>query len=307
MKILFIPFFLLTNLFISAQSYAPLGAKWTHGTWKEIQTPLYYPRYPTIWSTIKDTMVLGKTCQLTKREGNWVPVDISDKLITYEDSGVVYWYSEKRNDFSVFIDFNALAGDTWISYYDFSDSCDVEIRIDSTEIISINGHSLKRMFASIPQISPNYAFAITELFGFEAGCGPHLGERVYSNCSGWIIDGGGYMKLRCYEDSSLGFYDFGTEPDCDYNTIGINELQHPHSLELFPNPASDHIRFKVPDLNSDLYSFVIYNSTGELKLKGDFSRDKETDISQLTSGIYFVLVKSSSGNYSNKFVKTGVD
>lgn len=312
MKILFIPFFLLTNLFISAQSYAPLGAKWTFHI-----TAFWVGSYPGSWTTLKDTVVLGKKCSLSKRDSNDYGVgDANNKLISYQENGIVYWFNPDSIAFTIFIDFNAVQGDSWTTLcpFDGLGKKDFVTYVDSTDSININGFNLKRLFVHLDSLGP--AYSIVEGIGyfsilspFNWGCGLYPGQYLLWSCDGTMVfDAPEYWGLRCYEDSILGFVDFDSIRECDFKIyVGLSEFDFQYGLKIYPNPATHYIRLNVPDLNSDLYSFMIYNSTGELKLKGDFSRDKETDISQLTSGIYFVLIRSSFGNYSNKFVKTTFD
>src|SRR4051812_604502 len=104
-------FFLATFLIFSpiyAQSWAPIGTKWTFGVGSFFGDQTGYRE----WLSVGDTLVGGKLCKLIKgsEESVWGdPLD--NTIITYEDSNIVYWYT--NNQFTTLYDFNKNVGETW--------------------------------------------------------------------------------------------------------------------------------------------------------------------------------------------------
>ena len=87
-----------------AQTWAPLGAKQTYVVGYVFSPSVDYRE----WKVVGDTMINGQTCRVMQRFGNYVDDDISNLMITYEDSNRVYWWV--GNLFSLLYDFNKQVG-----------------------------------------------------------------------------------------------------------------------------------------------------------------------------------------------------
>lgn len=87
------------------------------------------------------------------------------------------------------------------------------------------------------------------------------------------------------------------------NTIGLTEGSHDKGLELFPNPATDHVQITLPGNNRKAVVFV-YHSTGELvfQMAADLPV-VQLDIDHLTPGHYLIRITNDTENYTAKFVK----
>ena len=291
-KLLCLFFFLIVTMGIQGQTWAPAGAKWTFGVAYAFSPAIEYRE----WISTGDTLISGHNCKIIQRNGGVVAGDISDKLITYEDSDIIYWYN--INQFTVLYDFNKNAGDTWIT---ITDTCGLLITVDSTGIDTINGFPLKALYIS----SSDFAFNGKVL--------EHIGNiwrpnpDISYHCFNWVIDANYYTGLRCYEDSAFGFHSFNIAPSCDYNT-GIDEIKNMLGLSFFPNPTLSELginSFESED-NSEL---TIYNVLGEKRLTlfpvPGTPKDEglRIDVSSLASGIYFVKAKTKKGTISARFVK----
>ncbi|MEA2041852.1 MAG: T9SS type A sorting domain-containing protein [Bacteroidota bacterium] len=77
------------------------------------------------------------------------------------------------------------------------------------------------------------------------------------------------------------------------------------SVRINPNPAIDEITvFLPPEVVSEMVSYDIYNTTGQL-VKSDRSSRKKIFIRELGRGIYFIRVKDNKGiSYNGKFIVT---
>lgn len=285
-QLLLILSFLSFTSFVSAQSWAPTGAKWTFGIGWAF-TP--YVEYCE-WVSTGDTLVEGRLCKLIKRNCGEVVGDISDKLITYEDSNIVYWYN--MNQFTVLYDFNKNTGESWITMFD---TCSLLVTVDSTGFDTINGFILKALYVS----SDNWAFngKILEHIG-------HLGHpnpNVDLHCYGIIADVNFYNGLRCYEDSILGFHSFGIAPSCEHTTTGIDQVESPFGFLVFPNPTTDKLNIQSK-LNQQFH-FSIYNSVGQLIQQG-ITESNETTIylNNLPNGLYSIALSAKNETERKCFI-----
>ena len=81
---------------------------------------------------------------------------------------------------------------------------------------------------------------------------------------------------------------------------GLSEKNLKAKIELFPNPASNEVRLKLPkELKLDRIS--LYNTSGSLILE-----QKSTttlNINQLPSGIYFIAILTDKGSFRKKLIK----
>ena len=94
----------------------------------------------------------------------------------------------------------------------------------------------------------------------------------------------------------------------DYNifitaTTGMMENQEEDKLGIYPNPFSDII--KIENVGSALNSISIYDYIGRILKTESITKDKYLiDLSELATGVYFVMVKSENGKcFSKKIVK----
>ena len=74
-------------------------------------------------------------------------------------------------------------------------------------------------------------------------------------------------------------------------------------LVIYPNPATDQVNVEWP---VDAEEFCIYNAQGQLLQREDISTEateKALDLAKLSSGVYFVRVRTSSGIQSASFVR----
>ncbi len=83
-------------------------------------------------------------------------------------------------------------------------------------------------------------------------------------------------------------------------TIGIGEETGP-GFYFYPNPSADALTVHLKN-KTEKESIEIYNSYGELVKEKQFEGSTIIDITHLSSGIYFLNLKSNPG-YSQKFIK----
>lgn len=271
--------FSLSITFVNAQTWAPLGAKWSFGLscWDYPFTT--YVDYEEWVST--DTVVLdGQTCSVIEGPG--------EDLVTYEDSNIVYWYHQ--NQFTVLYDFNKNAGESWTI---LNDTCDLIINVDSTGMETINGFALKTLYVSMDD--PSFMGKIIQHIG-------HVGRPYpdfFFHCTGGIIEFGcSYDGLRCYEDTVFGFHNFNIAPSCDYYTVGIEDVVNPN-LNIYPNPTNGVI--SITGL-TDKATATIMDATGRVVLTAEVINNK-VDVSAMAHGVYVLRIETAKGISNHRIIK----
>jgi hypothetical protein len=74
------------------------------------------------------------------------------------------------------------------------------------------------------------------------------------------------------------------------------------SLKIYPNPVIDKIAFQLPEIKYP-YDISISDITGKIFIVKKNYSDKVLNVSQLTTGIYYLHIKTEGNNYSAKFQK----
>lgn len=94
--------------------------------------------------------------------------------------------------------------------------------------------------------------------------------------------------------------DFST---CYSNSLNIEDLEY-NTFTLFPNPSSDYFNLSSNEFIRDV---KIYNTQGTLVLKRTSDSKKSqnmiVDVSPLSSGFYFVEIKTKQEKHLIKFLK----
>jgi hypothetical protein len=89
--------------------------------------------------------------------------------------------------------------------------------------------------------------------------------------------------------------------------VGVdNSVHNDDIVKVFPNPAKDNITIELNDHNSKNYNVDIINYLGQKLLSEDFKPANNSilsiPVSNLTQGVYFVLIKTDKGTYHKKLV-----
>ncbi|MDI1316555.1 S8 family serine peptidase [Flavobacterium sp.] len=86
------------------------------------------------------------------------------------------------------------------------------------------------------------------------------------------------------------------------NGLGLNSRDYDNSVFIYPNPAQDVLNFEIKsdvilsDISlSDISGKQIYKSTNAI--------GNSIDVSNLSSGVYFITFKSDSNSITKKFIK----
>jgi len=172
------------------------------------------------------------------------------------------------------------------------------LTVDSVNLISINGFSLKRVSATYTYYYAglkSYPVTFTERYGSNG----YLFDFKKNNTS----DGYIFQNFLGYKDDTLGYVQFTSLP-CDYsNLTAINDFikTSENSFEMFPNPANEVLNVKY-NMADRKWGLKIMNAVGQkvVELIPQFSEENITiSTDKFSSGIYFVNIL-----YEGKIVAT---
>lgn len=74
------------------------------------------------------------------------------------------------------------------------------------------------------------------------------------------------------------------------------------SIQLYPNPADSYVKIETPDLHI-IKNIAIYNQAGALQFTADRLTDLRLDVSDLSTGMYYISFKLDEMRYSKKIYK----
>jgi hypothetical protein len=104
------------------------------------------------------------------------------------------------------------------------------------------------------------------------------------------------------------FWDYGsfapfTTSDCAL--LGTSNFENNKKLQLYPNPATNELNIEL-DTDTNKYDITIYNLFGSVvfESKNKDSNDKQININNLNSGVYFVQITDDENEvYQKKLIK----
>jgi len=89
-------------------------------------------------------------------------------------------------------------------------------------------------------------------------------------------------------------------------TVGIEYTPLLSEVSIYPNPADNTINIRLPENDFENVEISIVSLTGQQLLQPENTGNNKfsADISGLAPGVYFLRIKSSSGNYAtSRFIK----
>lgn len=81
--------------------------------------------------------------------------------------------------------------------------------------------------------------------------------------------------------------------------LSTNSFEKTDSVIVYPNPTSDLVSVALPN-NALIQKIAVYNSLGQLVLT---ETNSTFSLQNLDSGIYYLTIFTTEGNYAKKIVK----
>ncbi len=289
---------ILIPTFISAQDWAPIGAKWTYNH------DFGAPPYLTTIESVKDTTVLNKLCRLliTKETDEymrpdgtyyWFTATISKDLI-YTSNDTVFHYNKFDNSFYPLYLPNLKAHDTVLVREKVTNCtkneyfCSrFEYIVDSISSTFLQGKALK-LFYNTATKSSGWVFNRSGLFENYPILEKIGSTKFFFGVSINFVMEGGLRSLRCYQDHEISYKSDYWSGDCDY----IRPLHGPLSILDFktisqivsPNPFDSFLKINIEKPTE----YWLYDASGRLVKEG---MEKEVNTELLINGLYLLKLK----------------
>lgn len=283
-----------------AQKWAPIGARWTYSFMEGLGT--FIRSYPVLWETKDTVRIQGKLCSITcpkSSSGVWL-TDSSDMfrtMITYEDSGKVYWYVPDSAFFTVLYDFTKNVGDSWEikgMHTRFAlNSCPLKVTVMSVGLDTINGIPLKSMVIKDPTGMPVFGGKIIQGIGHI-----DLPRPIPARICATPSDVEDYFGLRCIDIPGIGFHDFKREPTCDFVRTSVMELSKNYQYRIVPNPSSGDITISVASMSMKLIQTKVYDLMGRIVYQSpiQFVNNSASLNLDVANGTYLLELQDEGGN-----------
>jgi hypothetical protein len=288
--------FLILILFLavfklSAQDFAPVGAKWYYNEMFAFSGDIDYIKY----TSEKDTLIHGKICRKIIKRHDLFCNGRPEAEFLFSRNDTVFFLDTLFNEFQILYDFNAQAKNSWIiKIKDVTQDVDtICVTVDSVSIKQINGLDLKVMsvtYHKFDELTPEiYSSVIIDKIGdiqFMFNWYPWSGK---------ICDGNYTNGLRCYQDDVIGLYSTGIVDSCDYQYkwVSVDKISKKKIYELFPNPTNSQFQLKVDSKKK--CSVEISNLNGVVVYSSDFISSTSIDLTGSPKGMYIFQLKSEGG------------
>jgi len=287
-RILLLGYFLFQFFEVQCQDFPSVGTKWYY-------TEQFAFSYRIDYFSIeaeKDTLFQGQNCiKLVKRHVPFCSRQGLQEFVYNRNDSVFYW-SFDLNRFEILYDFNAVAGDSWLNTItdEYGDPDTLTITVDSISQISINGNMLKVQFVTYHMMEENRTYSIpSEII---EGIGDIRYLFNWSHWSEGSCDGNRPIGIRCFQDSSLGFYQFPNQSTCDYTNLSTEEIDL-KEIQAYPNPLKNKLFLSkiAPELSYDL---CLYDLRGNQLWSGKFlTHQKYIDTEDWPHGALILNIQSA--------------
>ncbi len=271
-----------------SQDYYPLIEE--NKTWNVISVILVGPyQWDTTYSTITyefsgDTIIDSQTYLKLYESNEEFPANWNLWCYMREDNDKRIWYRRDSDDDEMLMyDFSVEAGDSvLVGLFE-----PVYLTIDSINTIYINQADRKKYWLSCKTM-PEYRETWFEGVGSNKGlC---WGSSVY------IV--GGWCWFLCMSENEELIYMNPNYEAC-YLITEINEIDKP-TIKIYPNPVKN--LFRIENIkNIEIESISLTNINGQIIKRFD-SRKTQLDISEITSGLYFLKISYKNGELTKKIM-----
>lgn len=276
MKTFLTLFFAFFSVLATSQTVLEIGQQWTYS-----QNKIGGPVDPTYIKISGDTIINGIKWFIIEGEGGCAFNQNNEPFIRDENSKW-YCYNQNEQTSSLLYDFDLTAGQSYTVKY-FGQNFPIEVFVDSTSTISINGINRKIQYCSNPNSNTDGFY-----FGVEIIEG--IGSKEYLLPQGNICDPHA-GPIRCFS-SNTEFVDFDIERECDesFFSVSTKEIESKLLIKIYPNPTSSNQVIKVESL-LNIERIIIYNSNGSI-VETIKPNSKVSEIKLNNAGIYYVHIES---------------
>ncbi|MGB6035487.1 MAG: T9SS type A sorting domain-containing protein [Cryomorphaceae bacterium] len=232
----------------------------------------------------------GVTCsKVESTQGGLWCISVEPPYYFYESNDSIFYAVENMDHFELAFVFDG--SDSWVfpfMYQEFSQ--EFLVSLSSSEIISVDGFSLKRQELNYSAIGEVYVDMLSELEVIEyVGA---LETFIIPFGTGGACDGACNIQLRCFSSPTFDYQN----PEFSSCTLSSDEVQKERQV-FFPNPAAENISWAEP-----IDQISLFDATGKLLLQKQINGEQSLSIEHLPSGFYTVIFQDGDTNFSQKLI-----
>jgi len=165
-----------------------------------------------------------------------------------------------------------------------------------------NGNKLSWTTSS--EVNNNYFVIERSLDGINYQNIGHVQSRANSNKLTNYDFTDNNIEYGAYYYYRLGQFDFDGTFTQFPKIVNIKGEQKRSSLSLFPVPVSDVLNFNFENEGASAFTIMIVNSTGQLILEKQMSKNERAiNTNQLASGMYNLVIVKNTETIKKKFLK----
>lgn len=289
--------------------WCPPGATWVYS---RLTQGLYY----TVYSYVGDEVIQGFNCKnievkevyfVTGMQGDIVSrteeILGNVKLRESNDSVFILY----QNEFRLMYNFSADINDTFIvnKYFDYSSCSDnsPELYVDDTlKVINSYSQTFDNITFDLLNISSHGRWDFGSIINKIGGLRSFVPSPSQNNC----VSDLGYIELCCYSDDLRGNILFNENNNnilnCHYITTFLLENDGGfQGIKIFPNPAYSILNIEIANQNNLIYTIV--DISGKTISHNISMKTDSIDISNLNSGVYFIILSNNYNSHTIKFIK----
>ena len=270
------------SMVLSAQNWAPIGARWHYG-----QTNLGPPGTTfRLFESVGDTIIDGRVCSVVEGRCNCTN-EMPNANFLYEEEGRVFLYSSVTETFNLLYDFTLAPGESWVVHFDTGDS--TSFTVDSVSYLVSGEDSLRVLHLDPLQGNYRIGDAVIEKIG-----GTSCMYPMISFCD--PLTGG----IRCYEDEALGLIQFNESVGCTFTPV---EEARAESIDVFPIPTTGKVNIRS---SFQIRRLIVYDLTGKIQYEAQVNTDfAEISIEALSAGCYFLRVEGEGAMMYHEMIVKG--
>jgi len=200
-----------------------------------------------------------------------------------EDSAKFYKYQNANEH--LIIDFDLEVGDTIVTMNNY----ETILEVDTIEILGV-----ERKVFKTSNWNKIYEGIGTNRGGILRGVN-HLGDEGVGSLFCYSIDNASFEFDETWSYPHIGM------DNCSELITDITDDLHGDKVDIYPNPANHLINVKT-NLEFNKAEISLFDINGNLCLKESFRNEMQIDISNLSNGIYFLILIRDGDYFYEKVI-----
>lgn len=286
-SITFLAFFMVQVVFAQTE-WAPVGAKW----WVQLESGWTSLKFIVNYECTGSFDTLGHTYKIVHKKSF---DGTENDLLFFQEGDKVYSSNAALQAVTLLFDYSKLAGEQFIM---FQGQDTLTFYVDSVYVKNFSGDDINVQYGRTTNSGVELAEAYCEVYegiGTNTGLWPEVPTDIISEM---------WYELVCYQKPDGRLYNMNPwlNVDCQALATPVNQAEAENTtLHISPNPASNEVlvEFQLPTrkAGSILVLDMLGKTIQQYNLPPAATRLK---IDTLTSGIYFIVLKSEEQVFAIK-------